>query len=91
MSGTGAVMVIEAVPPGMVGKLDVTELIVLVCRPGAVPVTLMKNVHTTPLARVGTVAATDEVPATAVTTAPGQPAVDSPFGVEMTRPAGRGR
>src|SRR5207237_216481 len=87
---TVAVLLVSPVPP----SVDVTALVVLLCSPAAVPVTLTMTVQE--LTPGGTVAArvtpdrlTTLVPCVAVTLAPEQePETTRPFGVDTTRPAG---
>src|SRR5215472_9445084 len=71
------------VPP----SVDVTALVVLVCLPAAVPVTLTENVQLLLAAIVPPLRVIEFVPAVAVIVPPPQEPV-RPFGVEITRPAG---
>src|SRR5256885_4554173 len=76
----------EAVPP-VPPSVEVTAPVVLDCRPPAVPVTLIENVHEAEVAMVPPERLMVFVPAVAVIVpAPHVPV--NPFGVEITKPAG---
>ena len=77
----------EAVPP-VPPSVEVTFPVVLFCVPAAMPVTLTENVQLVLAARVAPLRLITFVPCVAVIVPPPQEPV-RPFGVEITRPAGR--
>src|SRR5258708_10267354 len=76
----------EAVPP-VPSSVEVTLPVVLVCKPAAVPVTLIENVQEELAASVTSEMLIEFDPATAVGVLP-QVLPANPFGVATTRPAG---
>src|SRR6478735_751466 len=80
-------MLAEAVPP-VPPSVEVTLPVVLFCVPAAMPVTLTENVHEAEAARLAPVRLMTFVACVAVMVPLPQLPV-SPFGVEITRPAGR--
>jgi len=84
--GAITVMLAEAVPP-VPPSVEVTALVVLFCKPAAVPVTFTENVQELFAAMVPPVRLIILVPAVAVIVPLPQEPI-SPLGVETTRPAG---
>ena len=85
--GASTLMLAEAVPP-VPPSVEVTLPVVLVCKPAAMPVTFTENVQEPLAAIVPPLRLITFVPAVAVIVpAPHVPV--RPFGVEITKPAGR--